>query len=111
MSQIHHMTLNDPWFNYVKDGTKIYEGRCNKKSYVIDDQIIFAHHTDKTQQTFTKTVVEILYFKSFEEALTMLPISQILPNINTVSDGVDIYKKFVSLETQNKCGVIMIKLT
>lgn len=27
----HNMTLNDPWFDYVKNNIKIYEGRCNKK--------------------------------------------------------------------------------
>lgn len=110
MFQIHHMTLNDPWYEYVKDGLKTYEGRCNKKQYIVGDQIVFTHHTDITQLSFIKTIVEVLHFKSFDEALTKLCLHQILPNVSTITDGVVIYKKYVSQETQDKYGVVMIKL-
>lgn len=106
----HKMTLNTPWFDYVKTGRKIYEGRCNKKKYSIGDKIIFSHHIDHSQDEFEKTIIDVLHYKSFEEALNELSISQVLPNINTINDGVEIYKKYVSLETQKKCGIIMIKM-
>lgn len=39
-----------------------------------------------------------------------LPLDQILPNVKTVEDGIEIYKKYVSIDTQNKFGVMLIQL-
>ena len=110
MATVHTMRLNDPWFDFVKTGVKTYEGRANKKPLAKGDIIEFNHPTDKKAVSFRKEIEGICYFSSFEEAMTKLPLDQILPNVKTVSDGVEIYKKFISLEAQEKMGVVMIKL-
>jgi ASC-1-like (ASCH) protein len=110
---IHKISINSPWFEYVKEGKKVYEGRCFWKSvldYKIGDILIVSHHTDKTIRSFEVVIDEILKFKTFRDALTELPIDRILPSITNVDEGVEIYHKFVSEQTQEKYGVCMIKI-
>ena len=108
------LTLNSPWFELVAEGKKIYEGRRNTPKISIlkiGDIIEFSHHTDKKLLPYRVKVIEILPFATFESALTKLPLEQILPLENiTISQGVEIYYKYVSLQTQIQDGVIMLKI-
>ena len=52
-----------------------------------------------------------MLFNTFEEALKTLPINDILPIDNiSVDKGVEIYKNFVTIPTQLKDGIVMIKI-
>lgn len=108
---IIYMQLNDPWFDLVKSGKKLYEGRRNwhkTKNIKIGDWIRFSHYTKEDEDTYIVKVTSINYFKDFREALQILPIYDVLPLDNiTIEDGVEIYKKYVSEETQRKDGIIM----
>ena len=112
--QVFNMTLNSPWFKLVRNGEKIYEGRRKLPKYDTmkpGDIIKFSHHTDKDIDSFETIVEDILVFPTFEDALTNLDINEILPIPGiTISEGVEIYKKFVSIPTQLKDGIIMIKI-
>ena len=71
-----------------------------------------SHHLDKNIEPFNVTVTDIHHFATFKDALENLPIEEILPIENiTVESGVDIYLKYVSLETQMKDGVVMLKVS
>ena len=107
------ITLNSPWFDLVKSGRKIYEGRrCTEKMKALKpgDELIVAHHTDPTAESFSITVLEILHFPTFEAALKSLPVEQVLVAGTTVAEGVEIYKRYVSLPTQERDGVVMLKI-
>lgn len=108
------MTLNSPWYEYVKSGEKTLEGRRYTDAVARiepGDTLIFCHHTDKTLESISKTVVEVFRFKTFEEGLFEPGIlKQALPNVNEIEVGVQIYLKYVSLPTQNRDGVAFIQL-
>lgn len=110
-----NLTLNDPWFDLVRTGKKLYEGRRRtpKVSLIQPGEILtIAHHTDKARIPFSVKVEETLEFASFEAALTALPIEQVLPVPDiTIAQGVEIYKKFVSIPTQERDGVVMLKVS
>lgn len=110
----HSMRLNTPWYEYVKSGEKIYEGRrLTEKVQGIKtgDKIEFLHATDPDQDVITVEVLDVLIYPTFREALESLPISEILPISGlTMDQGDDIYKKYVSHATQVKDGVAMIKI-
>lgn len=111
---MHSMKLNDPWYDYVQDGSKVYEGRrYSEKIAVIKpgDKIEFKHYTNKLLPPITVEVIEVLRFPTFRDAMLVLPISEILPIPGlTLEQGDEIYKKYVSLKTQNADGVCMIKI-
>lgn len=107
------ITVNDPWFTFIKSGSKKYEGRCYWKSvlnYKVGDILIIHHHTDSTVEPLQVKIISLLLFKTFEEALQKLPIEEILPDIKSIEEGINIYLKFYSLETQYKYGVCMIEI-
>lgn len=104
--------LNDPWFDLVQSGKKKYEGRRltdKTKQMKIGDTLKVFHYTQKDTQPFELQITSLQVFDTFEQALTQLDINEVLPLENiTIEQGVEIYKKYVSIETQLKDGVIMI---
>lgn len=107
------ITLNSPWFEYVKLGIKKYEGRCYWKDtckYKIGDTLIISHHVLKHEQSYNVIIIDILHFNTFETALRSIKIDEILPGVGTVEDGINTYLKFVKLETQLSNGIVMIKI-
>lgn len=111
---MHNITLNSPWFEYVRDGQKIYEGR--RRTTITDllnigDILIINHHTDPTNNNnFQVEITQFIHFKTFEDALNVLPLEQVLPSINSINDGIEVYKKYVSIPTQINDGITMIKI-
>ena len=113
----HEITLNSPWYEYVKSGEKIYEGRRyteKVKAIQPGDMLKISHHIDKSLPFYNKTVVGISRFSTFEQALTLLNeqglMQKVLPNVATIAEGVEIYLKYVSLATQVKDGVCLIEM-
>lgn len=118
MNSIYTISLNSPWFELVKLGTKKYEGRrCTPKidSLKPGDIINVKHHTDTSIEPYQVRIISIHKFQTFEEALNTLPISEVLPISDQypyidVKLGIDIYKQFVSIQTQLKDGISMLKV-
>lgn len=113
----HFITLNTPWYEHVLSGRKRYEGRRyfgRVKSYKVGDTVVIKHHTDVTKASYQMKISNIQLFKSFEHALTVFyatnTIDLILPNITSIQDGIEIYKKYVSIPTQIRDGVSIIQL-
>ena len=106
--------LNSPWFELVKEGKKIYEGRRNTEviqQIRIGDILEVKHYIKNELESYHVIVEDKFYYKTFEEALHSLPISNILPLDNiSLEQGIAIYKKYVSLATQEKDGVCMLKI-
>lgn len=114
---IHSMRLSDPWFEFVKSGNKIFEGRRNwaKTQCILPgDTIEFRHASNEHAPVLRVHVIGIIVFPTFRDALTVLGTEHVLPNDSvqpyTIDQGVEIYKKYVSLETQESDGVLMISM-
>jgi len=84
---IHKLKLNDPWFDFVKHGEKIYEGRLNSekvKTYKVGDLLEFSNYTDSSRNIFYKTIKDIHHYHTFRDALNDLGLEKILPNVTSV---------------------------
>jgi len=106
--------LNSPWFELTLTGRKIYEGRRHTEiidAINIGEIIEIKHYINRDIDSFFVKIIDKLYFQTFEEALTKLNISEVLPIENIdVNKGVEIYKQYVSLKTQEADGICMLKL-
>ena len=106
--------LNSPWFELTKSGKKIYEGRRhteNIDNIKIGDIVEIKHYVHRDLESFYVKIIDKIYFQTFEEALTKLNIHEILPIENIdINKGVEIYKQYVSIKTQEADGVCMIKI-
>jgi ASC-1-like (ASCH) protein len=109
-----NITLNSPWFELVRDGKKKYEGRRKHPKYMClqkGDLLAVSHHTDKSLESYDVCVESVLEFPTFKHALEVLPLEEVLPIDDiTVEKGVNVYYKYVSQATQEKEGIVMIKL-
>jgi ASC-1-like (ASCH) protein len=114
MTKIHYFTLNTPWYEYVKSGEKIYEGRkCSRKTKEIEngDIIEFKHHCNEKLPSIKVKILSINNYRTFRQALETLPINKILPTPNiTVDEGVNIYYRYASHKSQVKDGVCMVEI-
>lgn len=109
---VHEMKLRSVYYDLIKNGTKIYEGRLNdEKRQLIDvgDVIIFKREPE-LKDSFSTVVKDLIYFDSFEEMAKTLPLKKIGFEKETQEEVVDIYHKFYSIEDEKKYGVVAIKV-
>lgn len=109
---MHKMEVSDPWFAYIQNRRKIYEGRRwwpKTKDIHADDFICF-WRSGYPKETCIKRVKQVHVFPSFAKALQTLGLEYILPDVETIEEGVKIYRKFVSQATEEKEGICMIEL-
>ena len=69
---IHKSTLASPYYEYVKNGTKIYELRVyddKRKSIKINDIWQFLSNNKNEKDYFQTKVIGIKIYKSFREAI------------------------------------------
>jgi len=109
--------VHSPWFEYIRDGRKRFEGRLNKgdaAKFQPGDVIVFGKAVDNKRQldqpTFERSIATVTTFESFQDALTTLPLQHVLPGVVSVEAGVAVYRKFSSEETEKATGVLMIEL-
>lgn len=71
---------------------------------------------DGGESPFPVRIVSVRTYVSFEEALKDLwrggeaPLDEVLPGVSSIAEGVGVYRRFVSLETQARDGVCMLEL-
>jgi ASC-1-like (ASCH) protein len=112
--EIYHKTVKQPYFDQIKNGEKIYEGRLKKgdfKKLKVGDFVVWEFE-DKTCKT---EIIEILEFPSFVEAISAVGLEYVLPTQaeqkKTVEEAInDVYRKFYSEELEKEFGVLMIKV-
>jgi ASC-1-like (ASCH) protein len=110
----HNFQLSNPWFELTKSGKKRFEGRryWEKTSGIkVGDEIVFSSRTNPSLPVFSRKIIKIHRFHTFEDALKTLGISEILPGVDTISEGIEIYLKYVSLETQIREGIILFEFS
>jgi ASC-1-like (ASCH) protein len=107
----HILSSSDPWFGHIQKGTKIYEGRRWSefmKKIKVGDSIVFVSIT--SGEKCKKQVKKITICDTFQTALQIFPLEDILPGIKTIDAGVKLYSQYVSLKTQLLDGVCIIEL-
>ena len=101
--------VQEPWFNFIKNGQKTVEGRLNKGSFkeLNKGDIVIWKNGKKKLKT---CIISIHHHKNFNNMLKQHRLSNVLPGIKTFSDGVEIYSKFYSASDVLKYGVLAIKV-
>lgn len=120
----HKMKLNKKYFDYIKYGTKRVEIRVNdekRRKLNIGDEIIFNNNDEN--DTINTKVLELEYFKNFEDLINYYDIeviadkteekSELLKGLSIIYSPDDILKYgVVAIRIQvmeKSCGVITFK--
>ncbi|MEM1312588.1 MAG: ASCH domain-containing protein [Patescibacteria group bacterium] len=104
----HHLKINvkEPYFSYLKEGKKTIEGRLAKEKFVslnpgdvvlINDLAVFE-------------VEGVVKYNSFREMLASEGLNKVIPDANSIQEGVSVYYNFYTEHDEKMFGVVAIKL-
>ncbi|KAJ7542529.1 hypothetical protein O6H91_10G110300 [Diphasiastrum complanatum] len=96
--QIH---VQEPYFSLLRSGDKIVEGRCATGSYIqiqVGDMLL-------VNDSLLLIVQKVNRYSSFSEMLEKESLANVLPGVQSIAEGVNVYRKFYSEETERK-GVL-----
>lgn len=91
----HEMNLDTIYFDFIKEGKKIYETRVydeKRKDIKLLDVILFKDRS--SDRTFKAKIIELSYFKNFKNAIENSSLKKVLPNARSIAEGVKLYEKF-----------------
>lgn len=102
----------DPWYSLIKNQQKVVEGRiCNEKySGLENGDIIKLLKTENEEEFVLLKIINIEKYKTFREMIESETLERVLPNITTIDEGVEVYRKFYTEKIENKKGVIAITI-
>ena len=107
-------TVSDPWFSLIATGSKTIEGRLNKGDFKllrIHDYIKFENNDLGFLRFVIVKITNRIHYRSFKKYLTSEQLTNTLPTVNNIKDGVDIYRKFYSKHNEREYGVLAIHFT
>lgn len=113
---VHEGKLQSPYYEYVRDGVKIYELRVNdeKRQRMNEGDIwMFSHSDDQSLPKYKARILEKKTYDSFESAIEDTGHNQLLPDVDSVENSIKIYNGFGngSYEREAKIyGVVRFKL-
>ena len=105
----YKIRVKEPWFTFIKNGQKKVEGRLNVglfKKLQVGDIIEWENSDNK----FKTTISKIIKYESFQEMIKKEDINNVLPDISTLEDGVNIYRQFYTESNEKQYGVVAIHL-
>ena len=89
------MKLDTIYFDYIKDGIKLYETRVyDKKRQEIKLLDVVLFKDTESNRTFKAQITELSHFTNFKEAIVSVGIRKVLPNARSLKDGIKIYERF-----------------
>lgn len=104
--------VSEPWFSLIFDGKKTIEGRPNKGIFkeLKDGQTVTFFNKDLHKQ-YQVVVEEKHEYETFEDMIKTEGLENVLPNVETVSDGVNVYRQWYDEEVEKTYGIIGIKIS
>jgi len=111
-SQTYTKDLAEPWFTLIKLGIKISEGRVRKgiwRDINRGDKIIFTNNAYGLKRSFQVTVLDVTYYRYFHTYLEKESLPQCLPGMDSLNEGVSVYRQYYTVEQEDKHGVVGIR--
>lgn len=106
------MTLDTIYFDYIKNGIKLYETRIydeKRQKIKLLDNVKFIDKNNK-KRFFNAIITELSYFNNFKDAIEEVGVKKVLPNAKSVKDAVNIYNSFPGYEENSKkYGVLRMR--
>ena len=106
------MNLNNKWFQLIKSNIKLIEIRINdekRQKLLVNDIIVFKNKD--TEEELKRSIKLLKLFDNFRIALENNNISKILPEVNSIEEGIKIYKNIPGYKDKEEVyGVLLIYL-
>lgn len=101
----------EPYFTFLKNGQKTIEGRIKKEKYAeikAGDHIIVQNNaeTDSVEVVVKATRI----YSTFKEMLEKEEYKKVLPDVQSIDEGVAVYERFYTQEQQCEFGIVAIEV-
>lgn len=98
--------VQEPFFSQLSDGLKIVEGRCAVGHYrrIKPGDLILLNKCVMLQ------VQDVHQYASFQDMLEAEGLEKVLPGVQSIEEGVQIYRAFYSKEKESLNGVLAIRV-
>ncbi|KAL5781165.1 hypothetical protein ACOSP7_006194 [Xanthoceras sorbifolium] len=96
--------VDEPFFSLIKDGVKTVEGRCAVGDY----NRIGSGAMILLNKCMLLEVQCVRHYASFLEMLEAENLEKVLPGVQTIEEGVRIYRKFYVEEKERSNGVLAL---
>lgn len=109
-STIHETTVLEPYFSLIESGEKLYEGRAfdnERLKYRVSDILVMRNEFG---QTMSRKIKNLVVADSFAQLFDKVGLKNILPNVESVAQGVQVYRQWVDEKRERACGVVAIEV-
>ena len=109
--KVYYNHRQEPYFTFLKNGQKTVEGRLQKGWYanVEPGDHIIVQSEDEADR-FETEVIAVRKYNSIEEMLTKEDIKKMLPDKNTIEEGVEVYQRFYTKDQEKEFGAVAIEV-
>ena len=93
----HESKLQSPYYEYIRDGIKIYELRVydnKRKQMKINDEWVFSHNNIPGLPKIKTNITTIKIYESFEQAIKDTGYNKLLPDAKSDTEAIKIYNGF-----------------
>ena len=104
--------LSDPYYDYVRDGRKLWEIRLKKGGWeelAPGNAVLLFRHGGKGEFIVVE-VLERREFGSITEALENVGVKNAIPQAQGVSEALKEYRQFYSEEKEKRFGVVAFRV-
>ena len=113
----YEIHVSEPWFSLLKSGKKKAEGRLNKGIFEklnIGDIVVWFTMNKETNEKmeFSSEIIDKQRYNTFREMLENEGLENVLPdkNVESIEDGVSVYRRWYNEDMEKKFGVLAIKI-
>jgi ASC-1-like (ASCH) protein len=101
----------EPYFSFEKSGIKTIEGRVRKGKYgQIEPGDYIDVHTNDEADHFKVLVRRVTAYPSILEMLENEDLKKMLPDVDTIYEGVQLYNKFYTAQQELEFGMVAIEV-
>jgi ASC-1-like (ASCH) protein len=109
------ISVVQPWLDHIRAGRKTVEGRLNRGQFaeLAPGSLLLIAATGEASQNEPKTtavVTKVVRYPSFVEYLSEEGLDKCLPGIQTINQGVGVYRQFYTAEQEEEHGVLAIHI-
>lgn len=109
--KIYHNHRAEPYFTFLKNGQKTIEGRVKKGwyQYVTVGDHIQVFNEEETDMIETK-VKRVSTYDPIKAMLESEELKKLLPDADSIDNGIQIYRQFYTPEQEEEFGVVAIEV-
>jgi len=106
---LYRTSVSEPWFSLIASGVKTCEGRLWKGAFRIMEvgDVLEFYHGERVCRA---VITEMARYDTFGTYLLGEGLERCLPGVESLEEGVAVYRQYYSEEEEKMYGVVGIRL-